>query len=529
MTDNTENQPEDGPCRSTPELLLDDRELFRALSRASFEALFLSEKGICIGQNQRAEEIFGYTSAEALGRPGTDWIAPEARATVKANMMAGYEQPYESLALRKDGTTFPCEIQGKMMRYRGRDIRVTALCDITERKRLRQQRLDLVRQVQHAQKLESLGVLAGGIAHDFNNLLMVILGNADLALDSLPDDADIRPLLGEIASATRHAADLTRQMLAYSGMGHFVIKPLDMSGMVSRVVRLLETSIPDPVELVVSLAVDLPVINADTALMQQVVTSLVTNAGEAIEEGQQGRITVCTGIEECRREQLSDCLGGEELQDGTYVYVEVADTGCGMDHETRERMFDPFFSTKFTGRGLGLAAALGIIRRHRGVVRIRSASGEGTSIRILFPVARHQVESESPATLAWPGSGTVLLVDDDRSVLSVGRSMLERCGFRVITAEDGAEAVDLFREHADEICFVILDLTMKRMGGEQTFRELRKVRPTVQVVISSGYAEKDVRKLFDGMGIVGFIQKPYQMVELREMLIRVTGPPEPSP
>jgi two-component system cell cycle sensor histidine kinase/response regulator CckA len=533
MGNRDSNKPGTGPSpprRTTTDLLQDDSELFRALSRASFEAIFLSEKGICLAQNQRAEEMFGYTSEEAVGRPGTDWIAHSDREMVMQNMVAGFEQPYEARALRKDGSTFPCEIQGKMMRYRGRGIRVTALIDITERKQIEQQRLDLVRQVQAAQKLESLGVLAGGIAHDFNNLLMVILGNTDLALDGLSPQSELKPMLHEIESATRQAADLTRQMLAYSGMGHFVVGPVDLNRLVSGIGQLLASAVSGDVQLSLNLADTVPEVSADRAQLQQVVLNLVTNAAEAYAEGERGRITLKTGAGTFSRDELAGGVGAEAVDGGRFVWLEVTDDGCGMDRGTRERMFDPFFSNKFTGRGLGMAATLGIVRGHRGVILVCSELGRGTTIRILIPVAgagEEEVAAHRSAEPAWTGSGTVLLVDDDRGVLNVARSMIERCGFRVITAEDGLQAVEIFREHAEEITCVILDLTMKRMGGEEAYAELLKRQPDVRVVISSGYAEQELRERFAGRHLAGFIQKPYRMADLRRLLREINGQPGP--
>jgi len=515
--------------RSATELMRDDSELFRALSRASFEAIFLSEKGICIGQNQRAEEMFGFTTEEAIGRPGTDWIVPDERQKVMDHMLAGYEHAYETAALRKDGTTFPCEIQGKMMNYRGRTIRVTALHDISERKQVEQQRIDLVRRTQHAQKLESLGVLAGGVAHDFNNLLMVVLGNTDLALGLLPEDAEIRPMLLDIESATRRAAELTRQMLAYSGMDQIRRRPVNLGQLVSGMAQLLETALPGPVDLMLNHGVDVPLINADLDQLRQVVINLVTNAGESFAEGERGRIVLQTGSGVFSREAMRGALGAEPPASGRFVWLEVRDDGCGMDRETRERMFDPFFSTKFTGRGMGMAATLGIVRGHRGLIHVDSEPDRGTTVRVYFPEhasARRRPEAEAAP---WCGEGTVLLVDDDPGVLNVARSMVERCGFTALTASDGDEALSTFRERGRDIACVILDLKMKRMSGEETLRNLYALQPDVRVVIASGYAEQDLRNRFQGHRLAGFIQKPYKMNDLRRLLRDVIGPGQLPP
>ena len=392
-------------------------------------------------------------------------------------------------------------------------------------------RFTLERQIQQAQKLESLGILAGGIAHDFNNILMAILGNADLVLDTLSPHAPARENVLEIERASKHAAELAKQMLAYSGKGRFVVERINLNEFVGEMAHLLEVSISKKVVLKYSFADTLPSFEGDATQIRQVIMNLITNASEAI-GGQSGVIALSTGAMYCDQDYLQDIRIGEPLPEGTYVYVEVADTGCGMEKETQEKIFDPFFTTKFTGRGLGLAATLGIVRGHKGAIKIYSEPGRGTTFKILFPAVERPAEqvSEVPEkerraeTVSASGlSGTVLIVDDEKTVRMVGGKMLERLGFSVLTAADGREAVEVFREHSAEIACVLLDLTMPHMDGEETFRELRQVRPDTKVILCSGYSEPDATQRFAGKGLEGFIQKPYQMAGLREKLQQVLG------
>ncbi len=520
--------------KQAEDALRDSKTRLKALSEASFESIFLSEKGICLDQNQAAERMFGYTRAEALGRPGTEWISPEDRERVKDAMLSGREEPYEATALRKDGTVFPAEMQARMIDYQGRRVRVTALRDITQRKRAEEERLALERQVQHAQKLESLGVLAGGIAHDFNNLLMGILGNADLALNELSPMSAARRNLEEIEKASRRAAELAKQMLAYSGKGRFVVEPIDPNELVEEMAHLLEVSISKKAVLKYNFAENPPTFDGDVTQIRQVVMNLITNASEAVGAGS-GIVALSTGAMHCERAYLDDVNEvlraglDEPLPEGVYTFFEVADTGCGMDAETIEKIFDPFFTTKFTGRGLGMSAVLGIVRGHKSALKIHSQLGKGTTFKVLFPA--NQLPDDDIAVYGsdkaegenWRGSGTVLLADDEDVVRAVGGQMLERLGFSVLTAPDGREALKLLGEHAHDIVCVLLDLTMPHLDGEETFREMRRLHPSVRVILFSGYNEQDAIQRFAGKGLAGFIQKPFNMAALREKLMEVLG------
>jgi PAS domain S-box-containing protein len=393
--------------------------------------------------------------------------------------------------------------------------------DITERKRAEEALLEFDRQLQRSQKLESLGVLAGGIAHDFNNILMAVLGHADLALAELPHSAPARGDILEIVQASRRAAELCRQMLAYSGRGHFVIEPIEFSTLVEDMVSLLQSTISKKALLNLHLEKHLPSMQGDASQLSQVVMNLVINASEAIAE-RSGVITISTGAAECTREYLRETYAEQHLPSGLYLTLEVSDTGVGMDAETQERIFEPFFTTKFTGRGLGLSAVLGIVRGHKGALTLHSEPGRGTSFKLLFPAsesgADQALRQSGAASGDWRGEGTVILVDDEETIRALGRRMIENLGFKALVAADGREALDVYRAHMGEIVLVLLDLTMPHMDGEQAFRELRLLDPGVRVVMSSGYTESDIAPRFTGEGLVGFLQKPYTQAELRETI-----------
>jgi signal transduction histidine kinase/CheY-like chemotaxis protein len=394
--------------------------------------------------------------------------------------------------------------------------------DITDRVEAAQRRREIEERMQQAQKLEGLGVMAGGIAHDFNNLLTPILGDTSLALLDLPPESPVRARLLKVQRAAHRAAALTHQMLAYAGEESLHIEVLNLSRLVQEIAQLLETAASREAILVYDLAAALPPVEGDAARISQIVMNLITNASEALDG--EGRITLRTGVEELGAPELGRMILGADLAPGRYAYLEVADTGCGMDAETRARIFDPFFTTKFTGRGLGLAAVLGIVRAHQGAVDLESEPGRGTRFRVWFPAANRVVERREPPPRApepWRASGTLLVVDDEEGVRELARDALERAGFRVLCARDGREALELFERHADEIRLVLLDRTMPTTGGEETFEGIRALRPQARVILVSGYSRERASERFRGKGLDGFLEKPFLPATLLERVREV--------
>jgi PAS domain S-box-containing protein len=395
--------------------------------------------------------------------------------------------------------------------------------DVTEELRAAEERAQLEAQMQQAQKLESLGVLAGGIAHDFNNLLVGILGNASLALLDLSSDSPVRQSVAEIEQAAQRAAELTRQLLAYAGKGRFVVEPVDASVVVREMTALLRTAVSRNAQVRLQLADRLPAIEADVTQLRQVVMNLITNASDALPEIG-GLIHVHTGEQTLDADYLAQCVPGTDAEPGRFVFIEVRDEGDGMDEATRARIFDPFFTTKFTGRGLGLAATLGIMRGHRGAIRVYSEVGRGTSMKLHFPVHSAAIEeTTSPVASEWRGAGTILIVDDEPSVRAVTRALLRRRGFEVDEAATGDEAITMVHQQPDRFRLVLLDLTMPGLNGEDTFRELRNASPHLKIILMSGYNEQEVTRLFVGRGLAAFLQKPFRVEELDRAIRTVLG------
>ena len=404
---------------------------------------------------------------------------------------------------------------------------VVVLLDITERKRAEEARLGLERQVQHSQKLESLGVLAGGIAHDFNNLLMGILGNADVAVASLPAASPAVASLQAIQSAARRASEVADQMLAYAGKGKLVVASLAINELVAEMVQLLGVAISKKATLRCSLESGMPLFEGDATQVRRVIMNLITNASEAISD-EPGIVTLTTGAMHCDRAYLDrptivrDHVHGATLREGTYVFLEVADTGCGMSPATLARIFEPFFTTKFAGRGLGLSALLGIVHGHAGAIDLRSEVGRGTTVRVLFPATgADNVTRAAPAPDVKAerlDRKTILFVDDEELIRNAVEMMLEQAGFNVLVAANGQLAIDVFRERHADITAVILDLTMPVLDGEQTFRELRLIRPDARVILSSGYTTLEVSRRFPPGQLAGFLKKPFDSNELMVVL-----------
>ena len=381
--------------------------------------------------------------------------------------------------------------------------------EFTERKREQEA-------LQQAQKLESIGLLAGGIAHDFNNLLVGVVGNASLAENMLPHGNPAAEILECIVKAGEQAAHLTRQMLAYAGKGRFVVEPVNLSGLVRDTTPLIQSSVSKKIAFSFRLASGMPPVESDPSQMQQVFMNLALNAGEAIGD-RTGVISVATGEVTLDSTPIDGQLGAWRIAPGRYAYLEVRDTGCGMHPGATAKIFDPFYTTKFQGRGLGLAAVAGIVRAHKGAIQVWTAPGEGATFRVLLPAMA--AVPEGKAAPAQPegdlrGKGIVLVVDDEPVVRDLAKRSLERQGYQVLVADNGPSAVEIVRTDGDGIRLVVLDLSMPGMSGEETLAEFRKLKPDLQVVVSSGYSQAEAMRLFHGARVSGFIQKPYTVQQL---------------
>jgi PAS domain S-box-containing protein len=492
-------------------------EMVRLTVEAAPNAMVMADdQGKIVLVNSQTEVLFGYPREELLGQPVDTLVPPKYRDKHPAYRAEFMRDPRarpmgtgrDLYGLRKDGSEFPVEIGLNPIRTEHGTWVLSAIVDITERKQVDEQ-------LRETQKLESLGLLAGGVAHDFNNLLVGIMGNASLALETLPVASSDRALLQGVLQASERASGLTRQLLAYAGKGRFVMLKIDLSELVREISGLIRTSIPKLVQLRLELSPNPLVIEADPSQIQQLIMNLVINGAEAIGEDNAGTVLVTTELQVVDEHYISQNFAVDRVEPRRYVALEVHNTGSGRPDEVKARIFDPFFTTKFTGRGLGLAAALGIVRSHKGTIRVYSELGTGSTFKVLLPAAVGGVAHAEPeAAQNLRGTGTILVVDDEEIVRKLAKTVLERYGYTVILAEDGKAGVEALSQRKSDISLVLLDMTMPVMSGEEAFRQIRMITPDVRVVLSSGYNEVEAIRRFTNKGLAGFIQKPYTPVGL---------------
>jgi len=489
------------------------RDFLRTTLASIADAVISTDtSGHIVFANPVALVLIRQTQAESMGKP-----IDEVFRTV--------DSASHTMLIAADGSEIPIDHSAAPILTESGETAGVVLVfrDITERYKAEQEReraakesLATEERLRQSAKLESLGVLAGGIAHDFNNLLVGIMGNASLVEEMLPVSSPMLPLIQDVVGASEKAAQLTHQMLAYSGKGRFVINLVDLSTEVESILPLISRPIPKSVTVHLDLEPDLPPIEADKSQLQQILMNLVINAAEACGT-EQGTVFIKTCKCELTDLSLPLAFGLPPIKAGTFVCLEVKDTGAGMSDEVKAKIFDPFFTTKFTGRGLGLSAVLGIIRSHNGAIEVESAPGSGTTFRVYFPAATGcaATEADRPAEKPEPRqTGVILVVDDEPIVRTTVKSALEKNGYQVVLAEDGEVGGQKFAQLADRISMVILDLTMPVMDGESALAIMQKIDPAVKVLLSSGFDQLEIAERFKGKGLAGFLQKPYTTTKL---------------
>ncbi len=513
-----------------------DRNLLRSLLDRLPDAVFVTDaQGCYLALNEAHRQLLNVTrEAEWLHRPVGE-VGPLTLGGFLGARCAEIRQsgtPLLNQEVTVEGAVGRelCALVSLLpLRHARGDVEglVVLVRDITEIKRAETAQRELGRRLQEAQKLESLGLLAGGIAHDFNNLLTSVLGNVGLARMELPPDSPLLSYLEQIEQTAVRAADLCRQMLAYSGRGRFVLKRLDLSALVQETTELLRLTTSKKAVLRLDLAPGLPAVSGDPTQLRQIVMNLVINASDAIGD-RNGAIRIATGLKRVDSVELGETGFAADLLPGDYVSLEVTDTGCGMSPETRTRIFDPFFTTKFAGRGLGLAAVLGIVRAHKGAIQVQSEPGKGSTFVLLLPPVQGPVEGASgllPASGAWRSQGKILVVDDEDGVRRVVARAFEKVGFQVDLARDGREGLQKYAGAPGDYRAVVMDLTMPEMDGEEAFRAMTRIRPDVRVLLMSGFSPQEAVNRFAGKGLGGFIQKPFTPRELQDALRRLLESP----
>ncbi|MCY3412178.1 MAG: PAS domain S-box protein [Candidatus Heimdallarchaeota archaeon] len=499
--------------------LQQSEERYRVVAESAPFGILIMQKAVVSYANRKYVNIFGYDSIdEIIGRNGVDFLVPQVREKLLQRALSreeGNEEPqaYESIGLKKSGEEFPMRVNMQRITYMGEPAIMGFFQDITEEKGAEEQNEKIMKQMMHTQKLESLGVLAGGIAHDFNNLLVGIMGNATLISSKLEEGNPLREYINQIEHTSKLASDLTRQMLAYSGRGQFLKEVISLKDLILEYDHLIRASISKTNELIYRLDDDLPLIEVDTTQIRQVLLNLVSNASESITHNQGVIIISLSKLKFNSGEAMKTFQ--IELKPGEYLLLEVQDNGAGIEQDIIERIFDPFYSTKFTGRGLGLAVVQGIIKGHSGAIKVSSEINKGTTFKVLIPVGENlkKVEKEEQV-VTLNQRGRILICDDEKIVREVAANMLSDLGFEILYAIDGQHAVEMYDAHSHEIDLILLDLTMPKLSGEQVFKHIRKHDPHVKIIISSGFNEKEVVNRFSGKQFSAFLQKPYGYKDL---------------
>ena len=517
---------------------IDDRNRAEAVLRESegrFRAVFdnvpasilvMSSQGRLIECNQALAAELGYSVRQLHDTGLESLVHDEDRTAFRAALETfqssnAMRHAFETRLLCRDESIIHFSIVATPVStdYRQASILVAVLENITERRRREQQ-------IQRRQKMESLEVLAGGVAHDFNNLLVGVMANADHLSRCLNADGEHHQTCVEIIESAQRAADLCHQLLAYAGKAPREEQIINLDELVAGTQQLLRMTLAPKATLVLHGNAALPPISADPAHLRQVLLSLVSNASDAL-VGAPGTVTVATGTEPLKEPDFSRLLHQHVPEPGLYVYLEVSDTGSGLHEDAITRIFDPFFTTKHQASGLGLAAVLGIVYAHRGLVSLKSSPGEGAVFRVYFrpapqpapPVAITEKEEKASEGIA-PGM-RVLVVDDEELVRNAARRILEHSGYEVITAVDGQDGVELFEVHHRTLCAVLLDLTMPRMNGETACARMREINPAIPIILSSGYSESDSSSPAIFKEVAAYIRKPYRLKHLLDILQEV--------
>jgi len=497
------------------ETLRESEERYRALFNGITDAVYVHHitedggPGQIIDANDVACKMLGYTRDELVGMEIGDIDASESTVDVHQaveDLKAGRNVLFEQVHVAKNGQRIPIEVHAQAFEYKDHLAILSTVRDITDRKRAEKEQLALEAQLQQAQKMESIGTLAGGIAHDFNNILGIILGNAELAMDDVPEWNPAKFNLKEIRTASLRAKDVVRQLLSFARKTRLEKKPTNIVSIVKESLKLLRSSIPTNVEIHRNIPADVDTILADPTQINQVLINLCTNANHAMPDG--GIIEVIlknVALNENATAQYPD------LNPGRYVNLTVSDTGHGIPKEDVDRIFDPYFTTKEVGKGtgMGLAVVHSIVKEHNGIVTVKSEPGKGTTFTIFFPAVEKDAVAESePAEKLPMGNEKILFIDDEQSIVNMARQMLERLGYEVDAKMSSIEALELFRSKPDQFDLVITDLTMPKMTGDTLVKEILNIRPDIPIILCTGFSEKIDEKKATAIGAADYIEKP---------------------
>ena len=492
--------------KRTQNELEENRERFEKLASLTFEGILIHSKGIVLDVNDSLLKISGYSREELIGKNVIEMFVPEEyHEKIQEEMLKNVVKPYEILGKKKDGSLIPIEIESRNIESKNEDFRVTAIRDITERKKIEEEHIKL-------SKLESLGVLAGGIAHDFNNILTGLFGNLELAQMDLPDNHSSSRYLARARTAIERATRLTKQLLTFSRGGEPVFEEVDFAAVTRGIAEF--TLSGSNIKVHFSIAEDLRPVRADKGQLEQVITNLVLNAKQAMPDGGNLFITLDNTVN----------------PDGDFIRLRIEDEGEGIPPELMQKIFDPFFTTKVTGNGLGLATVFSIVEKHGGRITVDSTAGKGASFTVCLPPGKslpvpESVMPEPPRQDKKVYAGKILVMDDEEMIRDIVSAMLESLGYHADLALNGEEAVEKFvraNSAGEGYIAVILDLTVPQgMGGRETVKNILQINPAARVLVSSGYSGGSILENYRDYGFAGILSKPFRLEELAEELARV--------
>jgi two-component system, cell cycle sensor histidine kinase and response regulator CckA len=507
--------------KQAEEALRQSEERYRSLVEHTMDGYFIFElpSGRLIFLNQRMCDIFQYAMPEALARTIWDLIDPEHHDLIRKRIRDGSSETkprfnsYSLDAICRDGRKIRAEVSISIVRYQGNPVVQGVLRDVTKREKLQ-------RQLEQAQKMESVGRLAGGVAHDFNNMLSVILGRAEMLLLETNAEDPQYCSLQEIHSAAIRSSELTRQLLAYARQQTIAPKVLDLNENIGLTLRMLKRIIGEDVQLSWNPAGGLWPVRIDPTQIDQILINLCLNARDSI--SRTGKITIETSNAEIDE---AYCIGHMEFRPGTWVQLTVSDDGCGIDKERQAFIFEPFFTTKGVGKGtgLGLATVYGIVKQNHGFIYVYSEPGLGTTFKIYLPRAREPVaEDATPVAPTYPeGIETVLIVEDEASILDLAKTVLERFGYTVLTAPTPREALEIAECFEDPIQLLITDVVMPEMNGKALKARMDKIKPRIKVLFMSGYTSNIIVHRGVLEANVNFLQKPFSIESLSKKVREV--------
>jgi len=480
--------------------------------------------------NKSMSELLGYKSS-IIEDPGRNWFSRIHKEdleniNIATKMHLKGEKEFYMSEYRfslPDGTYRWMLSRGKISEWDrdNKPIRISgSITDITDQKETEANKLKIEKKMQQAQKLESLGILAGGIAHDFNNILQGILGNTDLLIKSLPKKSQFIEELMEIKKSTLRATELTTQMLAYTGRGTFVFKPLNINKMLNDMKSLISVSVSKKAEITYNADDNIPDFSGDITQIRQIIMNIVSNSSDSLAD-KPGKIKIITGYKDLTKQELEALKPDFNIPEGQYVFITISDNGNGIPETNLNKIFDPFFSTKFAGRGLGLAAVQGIIKSHGGALEVISSEERGTDFTIYFPVKETvsmKKNSDGPLNAKFKYENqtekTILIVDDEKHILDLAVKILNLSGYKTLTAANGKEGISVFKENKNKVSSIIMDMTMPDLDGDEAIAEILKISPDVPIIVSSGYSEVDINKKFKDLEGMIFLHKPYLVDDL---------------